>query len=547
MPLGAIAIGLCAALAVPAHAQWRRSGVLRWSYEDVTVDAQEGRRRDASFNQEYAYTVGGPLATQMIGEGQGSVNFAQGKSLSQAVASGEPAQKTLGYSFSGSLLPPGLRRYVTLSPSIARTRVTQAWGQPRERRTIQDGTEGLSVGLAIPRLPSVNVARQRTRRWDGGLAPVVDQRTLLGQESVGYSLGPLRLRYRHDATQTQDRLASAGDNRQDQVLGEADLDLNGLRKGPLDRVFLRGSYLDARSRSAGGDFLAASRTGSFYAATKSIRRDKWSSFFGLSHDFARGEHGEPHSFRNSLSATTFRDLARGRLDSQLRYGRGFGRSATESLAEAASLEWRSASGRRIWRSSVDGSWGWDEEAGGTLSDGARQRATYAPSAANSVYAELSTSGQSAMRPGGGGSRRQGMGAGAEAKPLDGLTGRLNYAAMRTRSFLDGSVDLSHNVQAQAELLWGSSLQSSAGYNLSLGSRSDGTRSRDGLASWSLEWKPWGGWSLSSAFLHNGKAFSEDLLATFLIGQTRVEAGYRIQEFYTPGRFTAVRVALSRFL
>lgn len=547
MFVAAALLGVCATLAVPARAQWRRSGLLRWTYEDVTVEAPEGRRRDAALNQEYAYTVGGPLATTMIGEGQGSVSFSQGKSLSQAVASSDPGQKALGYSFNGELLPPGLRRYVTLAPSLARTRVTQAWGQPREMRTLHDASEGVSLGLALPKLPSVSILRQRMRRWDGAAAPAVDQRTLVGQESAGYSRGPLRLRYRHDSTRTSDRLSQDADNRQDQSLAEGDVDVNGMKRGPLDRVFLRGAFQETRSRAAGGDLRLESTTGSFYAATKSLVRSRWTSFFGLSHDYARGGSGRPDSYRNALAATSWRNLLRGRLDSQLRYGRGVGAVASESLAEAASLEWRSPSGRRVWRSSLDGSWLWDDEVGAALSDGARQRLTFSPGAARSVYAELSTAGRSALRPGAGGSRQHGAAAGAEVRFLDGLTGRVSYTGLRSRSFADGAVDKSHNAQAHLEAAWGASLQTSAGYSLSLGARSDGTRSRADLASWTLEWRPDPGWRVASELLHNGRDLSEDLNLSYAIGMTRFEAGYKIQEFYTASRYSAIRLSLSRSL
>lgn len=540
-------LGLCATLAVPARAQWRRSGLLRWTYEDVTVEAPEGRRRDAALNQEYAYTLGGPLGTRMIGEGQGSVSFSQGKSLAQAVAASDPGQKALGYSFNGELLPPGLRRYLTLAPNLARSRVTQAWGQPREMRTLHDASEGVSVGLALPKLPSVSVLRQRSRRWDGGGAQVVDQRTGVEQENVGYSRGPVRLRYRHDATRTSDRLARGTDSRQDQSLAEGDFDLNAMKRGPLERVFLRGAFQESRSRAAGGDSRLESLTGSFYAATKSLKRSLWTSYFGVSHDYARGERDQPDLFKNVLSATSWRSLSRGRLDSQLRYGRGVGRVASESLAEGASLEWRSPSGRRIWRSSLDGSWMWDEEAGAALSDGVRQRLTYSPGAARSVYAEVSTTGMSTLRPGAGGSRQHGATAGTEVRFVDGVTGRLNYSGLRSRAFADGAVDTSHNAQARLEAALGSDFQTSAGYNLSLGARSDGTRTRSDLASWSLEWRPSPGWRVGSELLHNGRELSEDLSLSYAIGQTRFEAGYRLQELYTTSRYSAIRLSLSRSL
>ena len=73
-------------LAAPARAQYRRSGLLNWKFDDITVKTAEGTKRASGYTQNYAYALDGPLGSPLLGTGGASVNFSQGKSLTQAVA-----------------------------------------------------------------------------------------------------------------------------------------------------------------------------------------------------------------------------------------------------------------------------------------------------------------------------------------------------------------------------------------------------------------------------------------------------------------------------
>ena len=48
-------------LTLPARAQYMRSGLLNWTYDDFAVKTTEGTRKAAGFSQSYSYSMDGPL------------------------------------------------------------------------------------------------------------------------------------------------------------------------------------------------------------------------------------------------------------------------------------------------------------------------------------------------------------------------------------------------------------------------------------------------------------------------------------------------------
>ena len=64
-------------LTLPVRAQYMRSGLLNWTYDDFAVKTTEGTRKAAGFSQSYSYSVDGPLGSPMVGEGGASLNWAK--------------------------------------------------------------------------------------------------------------------------------------------------------------------------------------------------------------------------------------------------------------------------------------------------------------------------------------------------------------------------------------------------------------------------------------------------------------------------------------
>ncbi|PIR14989.1 MAG: hypothetical protein COV48_16880, partial [Elusimicrobia bacterium CG11_big_fil_rev_8_21_14_0_20_64_6] len=384
-------------VATPARAQYRRSGLLNWKFDDITVKTAAGTRRASGFAQSYAFSMGGPLGTPLLGEGDASVNFSQGKSLTQAADGADANQKILGYAFRASLLPPGLRRYVTLAPSFSRTKTQQA------ALNLVDTSKALTVGLALPRLPSVSVSRSFLSRRDAAARPSVDQDTRLQTEESAYTKGPLRLRVRRDRSRTDDRLTTVASSRTEQKRADAELDFAEM-KGRLERMSLRTSYQDQGAESSGGASRQDSKTAGVYLATRRFKNRPWDSFLGYGGDYAWNSADRRDSKRHALSLTSFAPLSRGRVDNRLTYQRADGLGERQSVAESATGEWSTRSGKTALRTSVDGAWAHDPLGGAVLTDGLRQRLTLIPRPFYDLYGEAGTSGASPARPGAGGSR-----------------------------------------------------------------------------------------------------------------------------------------------
>lgn len=527
-------------LAAPARAQYRRSGLLNWKFDDITVKTAAGTRRASGFSQSYAYSMGGPLGTPLLGEGDASVNFSQGKSLTQAAAAADADQKILGYSFRASLLPPGLRRYVTLAPSFSKTNTRQA------ALNLMDTAQALTVGLALPRLPSVSVSRSRLSRRDASARSSVDQDTRLQTEEGAYNKGPLRLRARRDRSRTDDRLTTVASSRTELKRADAELDFAEM-KGRLERVSLRTSYQDQGTASTGGETRQDSKTASVYLATRRFKSRLWESFLGYGGDYAWTSVERRDTKRNALTLTSFAPLSRSRVDNRLAYQRADGLGERQSVSESAVGEWSTRSGKTALRTSVDGAWSHDPLGGALLSDGLRQRLTFIPRPFYDLYGEAATSGASPVRPGAGGSRQHSLGSGLGLHPAAGTDLSGNYVFTRSRNFSDGAVNLNHSLTASAQSAPLEGLKAAASYSLTWSRNNAGDSNRSETISLSTDYAPAEGLLLSGTMMRAGRSLNATANASYTLGKTQLTVRFERQELYTVNTFSHWSLSLSRFL
>ncbi len=536
----------CALTAAPAGAQYMRSGLLKWTYDDFSVKTTEGTRKSSGFSQSYGYSVDGPLGSQMVGEGGGSLNFTQGKSLSQTVNSSDANQKILAYSFHGSLLPPGLRRYVTLAPSFSRTRTEQVWGSPPASRNLVDTNNALTWGLSLPRLPSFSVSSSHMRRRDPSAVSSVSQDTYIRSEASAYVRGPLRLQYRRERSETEDKLSAASNTRKESTRSDAELNFPEL-KGTLERASLRASYQGEGSESAAGSMRQNSKTVSAYTATRRFRTRRWESFLGYAGEYSRSSQRRVDSAQNSLTLTSFSPLLRGRIDNQLAYLSRSGFEKRQSVSESATGEWRSLSGKAALRASADGSWAYEPLGGAVLSSGFRNRLTLTPRRIYDVYGEAATAGTRSLGRGPGGSRQYsaGGGLGLHPMPATDLTG--NYMVTRTRNFADGSVSLNRSLTAQAQSSPLETLKLAATYSLTWSRDEANGISRGRMMGLTADYSPAEGFDFYGELTRGVRAANLILNGSYSVGKTQLSVRFQKQDSYSTNGFANWNLSLSRFL
>lgn len=538
---------LPALLASPASALYRGSGLLQWSFDDVTVRAPNGRRHITGWGQRYRYGVEGPLIAPGIGDGQASVSFLQGKSLAQGVAGNESEQKIFGYSFNANLLPPEVRRYLTVAPSFSREKTTQIWGSPAVTRDLIDESRGLSLGLALPKLPSFGYSRSRSTRRDASSAPVVDQRNDLESAQVDYVRGPLLARYRRDVNLVVDGLNDRSRARTTLTTGEVEWNVPDANSRILRNAFLRNSYQAQRA-----DFYSSvSRQESYASAlsltSRNLKTRGSESYLGYGGDYSHSM-GQPRDItRNSLTLSSSAPLRRGRLDNQLSYQRADGRERRDNAADSATVGWSTPSGRASLRLDGSGAWSWDPISGPSVADTLRQRLTYAPRPVCDAYVETATNGATPLGGHDGGSRQNtaGTGLALHAAPYADLSS--NYSVSRTRNLPLGLVTVTHSVSAAAQAAPLETLKFNASYSLNWSRSNNGASLRGSMLNLTMLYFPLEGLQFSGEVSSTGRAVNSALQGDYAIGKTRLSVRLEKVELYTVNAYTRVNVTLSRSL
>lgn len=523
-----------------------RSGLLNWNYDNFKVKTTEGTRETSGFSQSYAYSMEGPLGSPMVGEGGASLNFIQGKSLSQTVTTSDANQKILGYSFHGMLLPPGLRRYVTLAPSLSRVRTEQVWGSPPAARNLVDTNQGLTWGLALPRLPSFSVSNSRLQRRDPSPDSSVLQDTYIRTEQGAYARGPLRLQYRRERSRTEDKLSQLSNTRTESTRADAELNFTDM-KGRLERASLRASYQGEGTESSAGAVKQNSKTASAYMATRRFRTRYLESFLGYSGEYSRSSVRRADSSQNSLTLTSFAMLRRGRVDNQLSYLRKSGFEERQSVSDSATGEWRTRSGKAALRMSADGSWAYDPLGGATLSDGLRQRLTLTPRPLYDIYGEAATWGARPLRnvPGGNRQYSAGGGLGLHPAPATDLSG--NYVFTRSRNLADGAVTLNRSLTAQVQSSPLETLKLTGAYSLIWSRDEVNGLSRGKMLSLSANYSPGEGFDFSGEMTRGARGSNVILNGSYTVGKTLLNLKFQKQDSYYVNGFANWSLSLSRYL
>lgn len=530
-------------LARSARAEVRHAGKLEWRYDDITVRTSEGKRRTSGWTQVYDFSLSGPLGTPLIGEGSSAVSFNKGKSLAQTVAAADADQKFLGYSFNASLLPPALRQFITAAPSFSKTRTTQSWGEPRASRDLEDTASGVTLGLALPRLPSVSWTRTRLRSRDLSSAASVDQLAKGESAQAAYARGPFRADYRRDRRTVDDRLVPGAGSRSDLTAASGELNFSDL-KGRVQRAFLRATYQSQESGPPGPPQRDESETVSLALASRTLRSGNWDSHLGYAHDYSHSTALTKDLLRNSLTFAVSGNLPRVRIDDQLNYLRTDGRARQDMVNKSLSAQWRSPSGRTAYQSSAGGNWTKDEAAGSTVGDFLRHRATVTPRESFDVYGEASTSGSQPLGGRSGGVRQHGAGTGLSMRPASFLQASANYAYTQSRSLAGGPKTASHAVNGQAQATPLDALRAALTYGLTW-SRYGDAEYRNSILNVSVTWDPIPELHLSSDFTRADHALNEVVTASYTVGQTRLSLRWEEQQLYSVNAYTRTSVSLSR--
>lgn len=535
------------AAAAPARAQYHGGGLLEWSLDDVTVRAPNGRRHSSAVNQTYRYGADGPLGTPLIGEGQGAVSLFKGKSLAQSVNGADANQEILGYSLSASLLPPLLRRFFTLAPSLSRTKTSQVWGSPAVPRDLVEDSRGLLLGLTLPRLPSFSVSRTRLSRKDLSSAPSVDQRTDLQTEQSSYFLGPMRANYRHDTTRVDDALSASGRARTASTSADWELNMPELKTGGVRSAFWRNSYQTQRTDHAASSTLQESYASDVYLTSRHFESARGEHYLAYAGGYSHSLGQPRDAVSDSLTLSSSGRLRRGRVDNQLFYRRSDGRSRQDNVGDGATLDWRSPSGKTGYRLDGGGGWSWDRAASGSLTDSLRQRVSHAPRPAFDGYAELATNGATPLAGRSGGFRQNALaaGLGLHESPYADLF--CNYNLSRSRNLAMGLVTVTNSVTAGAQSSPIEELKLGLSYSSNWSRTSAGGSTRSSLVTASLFYAPFEGFQASGELSASARAVNSALEAGYTIGMTRLALRWERVELYTVNAYSRLSATLSRRL
>lgn len=536
---------LCVAL--PAYAQYSGNGLLQWSYDDVTVSAPSGRRRSAAWNQLYRYTERGPLGSSMIGDGEASATFSQGRSLAQAVSGRDDAQKVLGYAFRADLLPPGVRPYLNAAPSFARTKTTQVWGTPPVNRDLIDESRALALGLSLPRLPTLNYSRALLGRRDASSPSVVDQRTDQQSQQATYVRGSWRAQYRRDVSVVDDRINRTADSRTVATAAETDYNKTDLNAIGVRDLFWRNSYQSQRSEFAGAVTRQESYASDLYATSKRWRGRLTEGYLSYGGQFGHTGREPLDTYRNSLTLSTSGLLRRGRADNQLSVRRVDGRGRSDSANDSLTAEWRDASQKMSFRFDGGGGWSSDPVGGAALADTARQRVTYAPRPLWDGWVEGGTSGATPLGGRSGGMRQHlgGLGVDVNAAPYANFSS--NYAYTRTRSLALGTVTTVNSVSASAGASPLESLKFRSTYSLNWSRVGAGAQNRHSMLTLTMTWTPADSVQVFGEVNYSDRASDEALQADYTIGLTRLSARLERVRLYTIYPYSRVNLTLTRQL
>lgn len=409
----------------PAAAQaglYNYSGKLEWKFENVSVKTPSGRTSTSMGAHAYSLNLDGPLGSPLLGTGNMGLSFQKGKNLSQVVTAGNSSQEIFGYNFGATLLPPALRRFITLSPNFSKSRNSTSWGDGA-LHDITDTVSGVTMGLTLPKLPAYTVTYQKLRRKDDSYV-ATNQETEVMDERAVYMKGVLRAEYQRRRQKTRDLFGNNPDSSQDTVNSNVDLNDSDFNKMGLRSYFLRVSYVGQTNESIGKSEQKGVST-SLNLASKSVKVGKVDSYLGYLHTVSRNLVSQEQSSNGNLTLFSSYSGNRKNVNNQLQVRSLSGANGADYVAsENLSSDITILNGFVNHRFQGVESLKWGASgSGGT--DLAEQRLSIFPAQKYDFYVDQR---YSASRSAAAGAQSQtlGWGGGANWRPNDYARGNLNF-------------------------------------------------------------------------------------------------------------------------
>ncbi|MDA8244851.1 MAG: hypothetical protein M0025_12135 [Elusimicrobia bacterium] len=428
--------------AARAQSPYAASGRLGWSYDDVMVRTPEGSRRIAIAGQKYNLNLRGPFGLPGIGEGFATLDYSEGRNLSQVVAGGGAAQKLVGYSIGGSFLPPEAREFVSLGGTFARNSDRTAWGAGPPRNLTDTSYDG-NIGLTLPGLPSLQLSCQNLQRRDSAEGAPASQDIITWRERASYAKGPLRWNYfrtRQDTRALGPGVRSSGN---DDLSTDLSLDYPALRVRGLRSLALRASFTRQAFDSAGNRRTQQSIGESGYLTTALSRSGRFESYLGYGESFSRIAGEKSLRSSHNLSLVSQSVSSRWNVNNQAKYSAASGPGVSgQSLDENFNAESPRFGKYFVYYLQSAGSVRWGGSGGGTAGESALQKLSFYPRPELDVYCQQSYSGSGARL---GRAREDSLGwaAGVNWRPGSLLETAADYSRQRGRGLLTDQLTLSY--------------------------------------------------------------------------------------------------------
>lgn len=533
-----------AAAALPlsaAGAGFRRQVAAQWGFDDISVRDKSGSTRSSTWSQGYDAGLSGPLLVPEAGDLDLHGLFRDGFDVGQAVNTPSARRKRWSGSASGELFSDRLRRYVRFAPSASWAQDQQASNNADPTRVRKTETFGFAGGLSLPRLPSLSLARNVSRTRDPSASSPVDEKSLSGSESLGWSLGGWRLGLERFSSSNEDLTGRSGQLDSETRQGHAEYQRYDMKAMGLHSVNLRGDLVTSKYQ---GQTRQKDLTSSLSVRSRSFVGRGWKHAAGLSDSYYRSGTAASESNAAAADLLSSREARWGSVTNSvmasLAQGGGTSRSASEGLAFTESAR----KGRLTLNQSLSS--GWTEPAGGAAvrSDQASARAGLTPREGRDI--NLGVRVASTRQQGGGPSTlTQGGDLTANLQVASRLSLTSNIVEDRTRS---GSTGL-WNISDRASV--GLSGAPRPSMTLQLQGSATRTRTGDGhafqynSASLNMSWMATRRLTLNGSCAAAGSSLDLAAGLSWTIGRTGVRLSYNRQEISTTRSYKHLSLSVSR--
>ena len=528
-------------LGAPAAAQFRRSGMLSWRFDDMVVNSGAGRVSDAQWAQDYGLDVDGPAGSAAVGTLHGGFAFSDGASLSQAVTTGIPHRKSLSLSASGDLFSPWVRRYVRFSPNVSTNDLRldgTANGAPYSSRLTNTGW-GFTTGLSLPRLPAVGWSLQaNTLNNPSDLNPV-QQRSTTESKTLSYNVGHVVLNASQQTVRSEDLLGVVAPLVDDYRTASLEANYYEPKRLNLQYFFYRADFSDNRSNGASTQRQA---TGNLGLVTRKFRTGLWDSSLTFGESVSRDFLRDARTWVQNGGLNSTRAVRSGTVDNAF--------LATQSPSAGTwnasdSLSVSRVHARGLVATTFGGSGGLSGGAGQTLAaDGLNGRVSLFPGLSRNYFAEARLTETRDPR-GLAGSRiaRWGLGASSRSETL---TTSARFDSTRSRFDSSGLESVSNQLALDASDRPNRKLYLTAGYGLGIVTSGSSKAVSNNLHA-SADYEPGSGFSFSASGTWIGTGGTVSASGSYTIGKTSLKLSYEYRGVATPSTYTHWSAVLTRAL